>query len=117
MTEIEKLLFRDGGTHAVVGFKLSENQITLHVAPWTQQDAQTTAEFSEAKITSLDLYADDADALNLPWDIIGFDCYPVSQSRWRFVLHGSGLEYGFESLWPQVVNDACQRDASPSGTP
>ncbi len=115
-TEIEKLLFRDGGTHAVVGFKLSENRITIQVAPWTQLEAKTTTEFSEAKITSVDVYAEEGDELNLPWDIIGFDCYPASQSRWRFVLHGTGLEYSFESLWPQVVNDAFQSHVSPSGT-
>jgi hypothetical protein len=116
MTEIEKLVFRDGRTHAVVGFQLFESRITIQVAPWAQLEARITAEFSEAKITSLDVYADDPDDLNLPWDIIGFDCYSATQSRWRFVLHGPGLEYGFESQWPQIVNETNQRTASPSGT-
>lgn len=104
MTEIEKLVFRDGSAHAVVGMNLSAGRLVLEVAPWHQLQAKTTAAFPEAKITSLDAYADDADDLNMPWDIIGFDCYPGSHTRWRFVLHCAGLEYSFESQWPRIVN-------------
>ncbi len=102
MTEIERVLFRDGSAHAVVGITLAVGRIGVQVAPWGNLGAVVTAEFPQASVTSLDLYAGESHDLNLPWDIIGFDCHPLCRPKWRFVLHTTGLEYGFESLWPEV---------------
>ena len=60
------------------------------------------AVFDQAKITAIDVYADDDDDLNMPWDIVGFDCYPLDGGRWRFVLHCGDIEYCFESEWPTL---------------
>jgi hypothetical protein len=103
-TAIENFLYGSGGTHGVVEMVLSTNRLIVSVAPWTSLAAVKVAEFRESKITSIEVYADDPDDLNLPWDIIGFDSYPLSESRWKFVLHCAGIEYVFESRWPTVRN-------------
>ncbi len=70
--------------------------------PWTSLPDVKVAEFTEAKIASIDVYADNPDGLNLPWDIIGFDSYRLSESHWKFVLHCASVEYVFEARWPQL---------------
>ncbi len=99
-TEIEKFLFGQGGTHGVTEIGLSVNRLHLTVAPWEGSSPPTSIEFLESRILSIEVYADGPDELNLPWDIIGFDNYPLSHNRWEFVLHCGGVEYVFESLWP-----------------
>ena len=48
------------------------------------------------------MYADDAEDLDLPWDVIGIDSYESGGGRWRFVLHCGGIEYTFEAGWPSL---------------
>lgn len=104
LTEIESLLFRQRNeTHAVVKIGQSEKRLVMSVAPWEQLGSAVTARFLDARITSVDVYADDPEDLNLPWDIIGFDCHRLTDKRWRFVLHGGGIEYCWESQWPELV--------------
>jgi hypothetical protein len=91
-SEIETYLFKQGGTHGV-----AERRLIVTVAPWERLGSLVIAEFTEAKITSIEVYADDTDDLNLPWDIIGFDSHPLAHERWRFVLHCAGVEYVFEA--------------------
>lgn len=62
----------------------------------------TSATFNEARITSVEAYPVDADDLELPWDVYGFDCYESGEGRWRFVLHCASIEWCFESAWPTV---------------
>ena len=101
-TAIENFLYGQGGTHGVVEVSLSANRLILTVAPWVDLSSVKVAEFLESKITSVEVYAVDADELNLPWDIIGFDSDPIPGYRWRFVLHCGGIEYVFESRWPRL---------------
>jgi hypothetical protein len=103
-TAIEKFLYGAGGTHGVVAITLSADRLVLSVAPWSSLSVVKVAEFMEPKITSIEVYADNTVDLNLPWDIIGFDSYPLSEPRWKFVLHCAGIEYVFESRWPTVRN-------------
>src|SRR5262245_36455997 len=103
-TAIEKFLYGAGGTHGVVAITLSADRLVVSVPPWSSLTAVKVAEFTEPKITSIEVYADTADDLNLPWDIIGFDSYPLSEPRWKFVLHCAGIEYVFESRWPTMRN-------------
>ena len=102
-TDIENYLFQQNGTHAVVAFNLSEKRLVVSVTPWTDLLSVVIADFPEAGITSMDVYADGHDDLNLPWDIIGFDSFPLSEGRWRFVLCCHCLEYVFESRWPRLT--------------
>lgn len=104
-TEIEKHLFKQAGTHGVVEITLAEKRLLVSVAPWERLASVVTAEFTEAKITSIEVYADGPDDLNLPWDIIGFDSYPLAEQRWRFVLHCAGVEYVFEARWPRLLTE------------
>jgi hypothetical protein len=101
-TPIEMFLYGSGGTHAVVEIVLAADKLVLSVAPWTSLPDVKVAEFTEAKIASIDVYADSPDDLNLPWDIIGFDSHRLSESHWKFVLHCAGVEYVFEARWPQL---------------
>jgi hypothetical protein len=102
-TEIEKYLFKKDGTHGVVEITLAEKRVLVSVAPWERLASVVTAEFMEAKIASIEVYADGSEDLNLPWDIIGFDSYPLADQRWRFTLHCAGVEYVFEARWPRLL--------------
>lgn len=102
-TPIEDLLFVGRGAHAVVRFTQDRRSIRLRISPWDEMETSTEAVFDLARVTSIEVYADDSDSLNLPWDIIGMDCYKLDQERWRFVLHCGGIEYCFESRWPTVT--------------
>jgi hypothetical protein len=62
----------------------------------------TVATFHDARLVSVDAYADGPDDLELPWDVIGFDCDELGDGRWRFVLHSDVMEWCFESAWPVV---------------
>ena len=103
-SKIESVLFGQGGTHAVVEISLSEKRLALAVAPWAELDARLNVTFSQVRITSIEVYADNADDLNLPWDIIGFDCRPLPDGLWEFVLHCAGIEYGYEAHWPELIS-------------
>jgi hypothetical protein len=102
-TAIEQYLFKWDEPSAVVAVALVEKQILISIAPWEQLSLAVSAQFEEAMITSLEVYADSPDDLNLPWDIIGFDSYPLPDERWRFVLHCIGIEYVFEARWPRLL--------------
>ena len=93
-TPIEMFLYGSGGEHAVVEIVLSAGRLIVSVAPWASLPDVKVAEFTEAKITSIFVYTDSPDDLNLPWDIIGFDSFRLSESHWEFVLHCAGIEYG-----------------------
>jgi hypothetical protein len=102
-TPIEDFLFDGRGVHAVLEFTQGRHSIRLRVCPWDEMDNSTEAVFDHARVTSIEVYADDADGLNMPWDIIGMDCYELDRDRWRFVLQCGGIEYCFESSWPSVT--------------
>jgi hypothetical protein len=102
-TQIEQFLYRETGTYAVVQIAPYVKRLVIGVAPWNNLAALTIAEFVEAKITSIDVCAQTADDLNLPWDIIGFDDHRLADERWCFVMHCAGIEYCFEARWPQFL--------------
>lgn len=97
---IESFLFTDRGVHAVVGFSQMQDSIRVMVAPWERLGEAREAVFHRARITSIDVYADDDDDLNIPWDIIGFECSGKDDGLWGFILHCAGIEYAFEAAWP-----------------
>ena len=77
--------------------------MTLH--PSQRPHLVTEARFERVRLISMDnSYADEERWL--PWDIIGFDAEPLSDGVWRFCLHTDCVEYGFESLWPQISRPA-----------
>ena len=102
-TLIEDLLFVGRGVQTVVRFTQDHRSIRLRICAWGQMEDTTEAVFDHARVTSIEVYADDADGLNMPWDIIGMDCYKLDPDRWRFVLHCGSIEYCFESCWPTVT--------------
>ena len=104
LTAIEKFLFQRNTAHALLEITFSENGLAITVAPWKEPAPNVSAKFCNVRITSIEVIDDNPEDLNLPWDIIGFDCYELSGDRWRFVLHCIGIEYGFEALWPRIVS-------------
>lgn len=104
MTEIENFLFTGNIVHCVVRFSQDHQSIRLRISPYYLMRPMTEAVFEQARITSIETYSDDGDSLNMPWDIIGLDSYKLEQDRWQFVLHCDGIEYCFESRWPEVVS-------------
>lgn len=101
-TEIETWSFR-GGTQCVTEISLAPGRLTLTVAPWEGDWPAATLEFRESRLLSIEIFADGSEDLILPWDVIGFDCSPHSETRWTFVLRFACVEYVFESLWPVLV--------------
>jgi hypothetical protein len=99
-TPIEEFLCKQGGAYGLVEIAQSANRLVLTVAPWADLASVKVAVFADMKILSVEVYSDNLDDLNLPSDIIGFDSHPMPKSRWKFVLHCSGIEYVFESRWP-----------------
>lgn len=107
LTKIEQFMFRERNiAHAVIGFALTQNKLLLTVAPWGDLGSPLSAEFSEFKITSLEVYPDEPTDLNLPWDIIGFDSYALDSKRWKFIIHCDSIEYCFESRWAVLVQSS-----------
>ncbi len=102
VTAIERLLYGDLGIHGVSEFALSPGVVRLRLAPWEGPSVSTVATFHDARLVSVDAYADGPEDLELPWDVIGFDCYELGGGRWRFVLHSDVMEWCFESAWPVV---------------
>ncbi|AMV16341.1 hypothetical protein [Planctomyces sp. SH-PL14] len=102
-TEIESFLFGAGKEHALVEICFSEKRLALAVAPWERINDRVNVSFSQARITCVDTYADNTDDLNLPWDIIAFDCRPLSHEAWEFVLHCDAIEWVFEAHWPERI--------------
>ena len=101
-TPIEAFLFVGQGVHTVIEYTQSEHSVLLRIAPRESVEAWKVATFEKATIKSIDVYADDPEGLNMPWDIIGFDCNNLVGERWGFVLHCDGIEYCFESEWPSL---------------
>jgi len=103
MTDIEQFLFSGNVAHGIDEFGLAQGCVRLRLAPWEGEKLLTQATFEEAKVLSLSqLDEPDEEDLNLPWDIIGFDSYKVSNRRWKFVLICGALEWSWESEWPKV---------------
>jgi len=100
LTPIEVFLFESPHAHAVLDVFLSVDQLKVTLAPWTDLSARRCGEFSQAKIRSIETFPVDPDDLNLPWDLLGFDCDSLPEARWKFVLHCQSIELIFESLWP-----------------
>ena len=104
-TPIEQLLYGDRGTHGVAEFTARPGVIRLRLVPWEGPRIHTVAVFGEARLTSVEAYPSAPGDLDLPWDVIGFDCYDLGGGRWRFVLHGDAVEWCFESTWPVVSQE------------
>jgi hypothetical protein len=104
-TAIEQLLYGGRGIHGVTEFTASPGGVRLRLVPWEGPRVETVAVFGEARLTSVETYPDSPDDLDLPWDVIGFDCEELGDGRWRFILHCDAIEFGFDSTWPAVSRD------------
>jgi hypothetical protein len=107
MTDIEQFLFGGNIGHGIVEFTLALGSIRLRLAPWkgegVSHEALTEATFPNTKLLSLwQTEEPEEDELNLPWDIIGFDNYELTDGRWKFVLNCMVVEWCWESEWPTV---------------
>jgi len=103
-TPIEMFLYSSGSAHAIVEVVLAAGRLVVSVAPWESLADVKVAEFTEVKITSIEMLADNTpDELNLPLDIIGFDCKQLSESHWDFVIFCFGVEFVFQARWPQLL--------------
>lgn len=103
MTKIERLLFTGNVCHVVVAFALSEGQLMISIAPRESPNAPIAASFSQVHFQAIDVYAEEPTDLDLPWEIIGFDCYSWPSGRWQFTLHTTGVEYIWQSHWPTII--------------
>jgi hypothetical protein len=105
LTKIEDALFRgQNRTHAITEFAISSDSITIRLAPWIDpgipdSNALVKATFKKAVIKSKEILGD---AIEYPWDIVGFDSEPVLNNRWDFYLCTDCIAYGFESDWPEI---------------
>lgn len=102
MTAIEQLLYGERGIHGVSEFAISSDGVRLQLLPWEGPQVQTVAVFSEAKLLSVWSNTDDLPNLDLPWDVIGFDCQELGNGRWQFVMNCGAIEFCFDSAWPVV---------------
>lgn len=103
-SKIEQLIFRGKETHAVVEFAMTLDKLLLTIAPWADLEDKLIAEFAEFEITALEVYPDEPSDMNLPWDIIGFDCYVIDSIKWNFVLHCDSIEICFVSKWARLIS-------------
>ena len=101
LNAIEQLLYGGRGTHGVSEFTVSPGVVRLRLAPG-EGPGHTVAVFGEARLTSVEAYPRAPEDLDLPWDVVGIDCYDLGGGRWRFVLHCGAVEWCFESAWPVV---------------
>ena len=101
-TEIERQLYGTRGVHGVSEFTVLPGVVRLHLLPWEGPQIYTIATFRQARLMSVETYPINPDDLDLPWDVIGFDCYDLGENRWKFVLHCDGIEWCFESVWPFI---------------
>ncbi len=112
---IEKALYGNQGTHGVFEFCLVTGCIHLRVAPWVEPASWVLATFVNVKLSSLTAYPSEFinDDLDMPWDIIAFDCYEQPTGRWQFVLHCSSVEWCFESDWPEIERRSAESNPAP----
>jgi hypothetical protein len=101
-TAIERLLYGDLGVQGITQFAISQNLVRIVLSPFEGPRRFTIATFHEARLNYVEASADSDDDFELPWQVIGFDCYELSGHRWRFILNCAILEWCFESAWPVV---------------
>jgi hypothetical protein len=106
-SEIEKALYGNSGTNGVVEFHLMPSAIVLRIAPWEplKDSADSVlATFQNVRVIAVEAHADprDVNDLQMPWDIIAFDCDRQLSGRWAFVLHCAAVEWCFEADWPLI---------------
>lgn len=102
---INDILFRSLGTHALKEISISQGQLTLVVAPWTDLEDEATAIFSDMEIIYIEAERDSEDQFldfNLPWDIIRFDSKSRGHSVWEFGLCCRDIHFGFKAGWPVI---------------
>jgi hypothetical protein len=111
---IEKALFGSGPMLCISAFEVVGETVIMTLKQWEQSEPTTRATFVNVKILSVNnSYADD-DA-GFPWDIIGFECEPLADGRWRFGLTTDAVEYCFEGNWPKVVVESNGEPNQPPG--
>ncbi len=102
MTTIEQALFRNSTAHCISAIDIANDVIAITLHPWERPELTSRARFEGVKILSVDNSYADTDAMELPWDIIGFDSDKLSDDMWRYCLHTDAVEYCFESKWPAI---------------
>ncbi len=117
-TPIEDFLYQHQWAHFVFEFTLGWKRLVLKLVTQQQIEQEcamltpVVAEFDDVTMTGADFSYCTAGDLNLPWDIIGFDCKSNLGDRWEFVLHTCGGEYCFEASWPRLVGDGSTMERS-----
>lgn len=118
-SEIEKFLFGQFGTHALMKLSLSVDRIVLAVAPWTDLACIKEAVFENASILSVNAtaYRDDPpEDTMFPWDIIDFASTRQTDGRWKFVLYcGNNMELTFLAYFPQPDHPLKPQQNNPVG--
>ena len=101
LTEIEKFLFNEQNlAHNVMEVCKQGKDLVVTIVACDSSEAKT-AVFAQATIEYEELLLLEGESLEFPLPIIGFDCYPTTDSNyWKFVLNAADIEYGFISLWP-----------------
>jgi hypothetical protein len=101
-SDVEKVLFGNYGTHALISFSLSIERIAITVAPWVDLNCTTEAVFERVTLLSFRGNSGESpEELNLPWDIIAFDSTRQSDGRWEFVLYCGATEFIFLADFPK----------------
>ncbi len=101
-TAIESFLYGDLGVQGVTQIAISQDTVRIALSPFEGPKVVTLATFHESRLNYVQASADDDDDFELPWDVIGFDCYELFGGRWRFVLKCAVIEWCFKSAWPVV---------------
>ena len=86
----------------MIEFAITRDIMRIALAPFEGPKVVTVATFHKARLNSVWVSDDEDDDFELPWDLIGFDCYALFAGRWRFVLNCGVIEWCFESTWPIV---------------
>lgn len=103
MSMIENTLYEGRGAYGITEFALSPRILRLRIKPWEGSNASKLATFRDVRMISVDVrHADTPENLEMPWDIIAFDCHELPLGRWRFVLLSECIEWCFESAWPVI---------------
>jgi hypothetical protein len=103
-SEIERVLFGQFGTHALMRLLLSVNRLVIVVAPWTDLTCIKEAAFENASLLSVSAACRDEppEEMTFPWDIIDFASTRQADGRWEFVLYcGNSVELRFLADFPQ----------------
>jgi hypothetical protein len=112
-SSIEQFLYGDAvipvdgevGDYFIAELGLAERLISLRIASDRRPYSFQWVRFREAGLNSLIQTSSEADALLLPWYIVGFYSWECGNGFWKFNLNCWHTRWSWNSHWP-VVEDA-----------